>query len=145
MLEYKVLILDNDKVVNIMMKLLIFLNYHVILISATMTYTTIIATPDTSATTIKSNNTGAVLCKIFMAKDKGGVKNDIICKMANEINNAFNNRYCYPAPCHTPMLAINIIKIVFGVICGESMFDNEITYGIFETCFLYFFVFFFCF
>ena len=65
-----------------------------------MTYPATIATPDTSATTIKFNNTGAVLCKSFMAKYEDGVKNDIICNMANEINNAFNSRYCYPAPCH---------------------------------------------
>ena len=91
MLEYKLLRLDNDKVVNDEV-IHFFLNYHVILFGARRAVptiiATIIATPDTPATTIKFNNTGVVLCE-----------NGIICNMTNEINDEFDNRYRYPAPC----------------------------------------------
>ena len=142
MLEYKLLRRDIDKVVNdeVNQFFKLSLNCHVILVSARMTCPIIIATPHTPATctTIKLNNIGVIFVKILnvMLKFKG----DIVCNMTSEITNEFNNRYCYPAPCLTLIQGINILKIMFSVLCDEYVFNNEITYGMFEYCF--FFVFF---
>ena len=60
-----------------------------------------INTPDIQPITMKLINTGVTLCTVenFISKYECGIKNNIVCNMTSEINNPFNSRFCYPAPC----------------------------------------------